>query len=275
MMAKRLGTTYRPGARSKDWRKVKHRRRAEVVIGGYTAGTREPVEHVRLAARRALGRRPPGVRRRCRHGLQPAPAGGAEGPLRRRCASKHCPFDPPPPTAYRRGAVWIEPVLGAHVELTEFTNDGYVRQSSFIELIEPSTTRPHPSTRAVEYGGGPARTVLGWGARDDRRAPPRLDAADPLAAWRSRFVTPDGLVYLDGNSLGMTPIAALERLQTVVGGEWAEGLIRSWDHWLDLPRQVGDRLAPIIGAPAGDGRRPRLDDREPVPGRPRRLGPRR
>ena len=49
----------------------------------------------------------------------------------------------------------------------------------------------------------------------------------------------------------MTPIAALERLQTVAGGEWAEDLIRSWDHWLDLPRRVGDRLAPIIGAPAG------------------------
>lgn len=78
-----------------------------------------------------------------------------------------------------------------------------------------------------------------------------LDAADPLASWRSRFVTPEGLVYLDGNSLGMTPIAALERLQTVAGGEWAEGLIRSWSHWLDLPRRVGDRLAPIIGAPAG------------------------
>ena len=77
------------------------------------------------------------------------------------------------------------------------------------------------------------------------------DAADPLAAWRRRFVTPEGVVYLDGNSLGMTPIAALERLSAVAGGEWAEGLIRSWDHWLDLPRRVGDRLAPIIGAPAG------------------------
>ena len=54
--------------------------------------------------------------------------------------------------------------------------------------------------------------------------------------------------------------------------EWAEGLIRSWDHWLDLPRRVGDRLAPIIGAPAGLGRRPRLDDGEPVPARPRRPG---
>jgi kynureninase len=84
--------------------------------------------------------------------------------------------------------------------------------------------------------------------RDEAAA---LDAADPLASWRSRFVTPDGIVYLDGNSLGMAPRATLERLQEVAGHEWAEGLIRSWDHWLDLPRRVGDRLAPIVGAPAG------------------------
>jgi len=78
-----------------------------------------------------------------------------------------------------------------------------------------------------------------------------LDAGDPLASWRDRFVTPDGLVYLDGNSLGMAPRAALERLAEVAGTEWADGLIRSWDHWLDLPRRVGDRLGPIIGAPPG------------------------
>ncbi|MET0325908.1 MAG: kynureninase [Ilumatobacteraceae bacterium] len=84
-----------------------------------------------------------------------------------------------------------------------------------------------------------------------RAAAEALDAADPLAPWRDRFVTPDGLVYLDGNSLGMAPVAALDRLAEVAGTDWAQGLIRSWDHWLDLPRQVGDRLAPIIGAPAG------------------------
>jgi kynureninase len=84
--------------------------------------------------------------------------------------------------------------------------------------------------------------------RDDALA---LDAADELAPWRTRFVTPDGLVYLDGNSLGMAPHAALERLATVAGEEWAGGLIRSWSHWLDLPRRVGDRLAPVIGAPTG------------------------
>ncbi len=78
-----------------------------------------------------------------------------------------------------------------------------------------------------------------------------LDAADPLGSWRERFVTPPGLVYLDGNSLGMTPRATVDRLQEVAGTEWAEGLIRAWDHWVDLPRRVGDRVAPIVGAPAG------------------------
>jgi kynureninase len=91
----------------------------------------------------------------------------------------------------------------------------------------------------------------GTAAMIERAEVEALDAADPLAAWRAHFVTPDGLVYLDGNSLGMTPIAALERLQTVAGGEWAEGLIRSWERWVDLPLAVGDRLAPIIGAPPG------------------------
>ncbi len=78
-----------------------------------------------------------------------------------------------------------------------------------------------------------------------------MDAADPLGAWRERFVTPEGLVYLDGNSLGMAPRAALDALAAVAGEEWADGLIRSWDHWVDLPARVGDRLSPIIGAPAG------------------------
>ena len=84
--------------------------------------------------------------------------------------------------------------------------------------------------------------------RDEAAA---LDAVDPLAPWRERFVTPDGIVYLDGNSLGMAPRVTLDRVADVAGREWADGLIRSWDHWLDLPRRVGDRLAPVVGAPAG------------------------
>lgn len=84
----------------------------------------------------------------------------------------------------------------------------------------------------------------------ERSAADRLDNDDILAAWRLEFVDP-GVVYLDGNSLGMAPVAAIDRVGTVLNTEWAEGLIRSWDHWLDLPSRAGDRLAPIIGAPPG------------------------
>ena len=60
-------------------------------------------------------------------------------------------------------------------------------------------------------------------------------------------------MYLDGNSLGMAPRATLDRIAGVAAEEWAHGLIRSWQQgqWLDLPTRVGDRLAPVIGAPAG------------------------
>ena len=78
-----------------------------------------------------------------------------------------------------------------------------------------------------------------------------LDAADELAPWRDEFVIPEGLVYLDGNSLGMASQRALDRLRHVAEHEWATGLISSWDEWLDRPRQVGDALARLIGAPAG------------------------
>jgi kynureninase len=92
----------------------------------------------------------------------------------------------------------------------------------------------------------------------DRARALALDAADPLAGWRDQFdLTAPGLhgrdlVYLDGNSLGRTPLRTIERLDAVVRGEWARDLIRSWDHWLDLPQRVGDRLAPLIGAGAGE-----------------------
>lgn len=80
-----------------------------------------------------------------------------------------------------------------------------------------------------------------------------LDAADDLGAWRSEFhiVDPD-LAYLDGNSLGMPPKRTLERVTALIEEEWAGGLIHSWQHWLDLPQRVGDQLAPLIGAHAGE-----------------------
>lgn len=87
----------------------------------------------------------------------------------------------------------------------------------------------------------------------DRAAAEALDAADPLAAFRDRFYIPnDKVIYLDGNSLGMPPKRTLERLREVYENDWATGLIRSWDHWLDLPQRVGNTLAPLIGADAGE-----------------------
>ncbi|WP_332877361.1 kynureninase [Massilia sp. S19_KUP03_FR1] len=76
------------------------------------------------------------------------------------------------------------------------------------------------------------------------------DAADPLAAQRARFALPDGVIYLDGNSLGARPKAALQRAQEVLVAEWGDGLIRSWNTagWYDLPIRLGSMLAPLIGA---------------------------
>jgi kynureninase len=84
--------------------------------------------------------------------------------------------------------------------------------------------------------------------------PAALDAADPLAAFRGRFVIPDSeLIYLDGNSLGRPPLAALEGLARVASEEWAGELIRGWDHWLDAPLRVGDLLGTeLLGAEPGE-----------------------
>ncbi len=86
---------------------------------------------------------------------------------------------------------------------------------------------------------------------DLEHALPR-DAEDPLGPYRDRFVSPDpALVYLDGNSLGRPPQAALEAVRRA-GETWAASLIRGWDEWLDAPLRVGDELAPIIGARPGE-----------------------
>ena len=81
-----------------------------------------------------------------------------------------------------------------------------------------------------------------------------LDRADPLAARRADFILPDGVIYLDGNSLGPVTHRAKARVAEAVGAEWADGLIRSWNTagWIDLPMRVAARIAPLIGAAADD-----------------------
>ncbi|MGX1302266.1 kynureninase [Streptomyces albogriseolus] len=83
----------------------------------------------------------------------------------------------------------------------------------------------------------------------------KLDAGDELAAERAEFVLdgPDGAVYLDGNSLGALPVAVPGRVADVVGRQWGEMRIRSWTEsgWWTAPERIGDRIAPLVGAAAG------------------------
>ena len=76
------------------------------------------------------------------------------------------------------------------------------------------------------------------------------DAADPLRPLRARFHLPEGLIYLDGNSLGPMPRAAPARLGRVIEEEWGEELIRSWNSrdWIGAPQRIGALIAPLIGA---------------------------
>src|SRR6476620_1631958 len=83
--------------------------------------------------------------------------------------------------------------------------------------------------------------------RDDCLA---LDRADPLARARARFVLPEGVNYLDGNSLGARPRGVAERVARTIEDEWGTGLIRSWNAagWYESPGRIGAKLAPLLGA---------------------------
>lgn len=87
----------------------------------------------------------------------------------------------------------------------------------------------------------------------------RLDRESPLAHTRERFRVPEGVVYLDGNSLGAVPVGVADRLSRVVEDEWGTGLIRSWNplpdgggDWIGLSRRVSARIAPLLGVDAAD-----------------------
>jgi bifunctional non-homologous end joining protein LigD len=133
VMAKRLGSPYVPGKRSPNWRKIKNRRRIDVVIGGFTTGDGNRASTFgsllvgrydgdRLAFAGGVGT-----------GFDQATLESLKARLGD-LATSDCPFDPPPPTAYRRNATWVEPKLTAAIEMTEFTNDGLVRHASFVQV---------------------------------------------------------------------------------------------------------------------------------------------
>jgi kynureninase len=79
-----------------------------------------------------------------------------------------------------------------------------------------------------------------------------LDAQDPLASKRELFHLPDGLIYLDGNSLGALPRSLSKRMQQAVTSEWGNGLIRSWNDagWYEATSRVGKQIAALVGAKA-------------------------
>jgi len=82
----------------------------------------------------------------------------------------------------------------------------------------------------------------------------RLDDNDPLAGYRQRFyIADDGLIYMDGNSLGRLPLETVRRLEQVVQEQWGQALIRSWGQgWFDASVTVGDKIAALVGASTGE-----------------------
>ena len=81
-----------------------------------------------------------------------------------------------------------------------------------------------------------------------------LDAADPLRSLKDLFTLPEGVTYLDGNSLGAMPKATASRVQQVIAAEWGQDLIKSWNTagWIDMPGRIGDKIARLVGAGEGE-----------------------
>lgn len=98
-----------------------------------------------------------------------------------------------------------------------------------------------------------AATTKAEGNATDLAAVTALDQADKLASERAKFQLPEGVIYLDGNSLGALPKAAPARVAEIVEKEWGEGLIKSWSEagWYSKPVELGDRIGGLIGAAPG------------------------
>lgn len=82
----------------------------------------------------------------------------------------------------------------------------------------------------------------------------QMDSADPLKSFADQFHIPNGVIYLDGNSLGVMPKSAPDAIAKTVTDEWGNGLIRSWNDagWVAMPTKIGDMLAKLLGADAGE-----------------------
>ena len=135
VIAKRIDSRYRPGTRSKDWRKIKNRTSVELTIGGFTAGTGNRADTFGALL----------VGQPTEEGLRFAGGVGTGfdqrslATLRSRLdalVTDTCPFVPSPPTSVARTATWVAPVLSASIEIAEFTNDGLVRHATFIGLTD-------------------------------------------------------------------------------------------------------------------------------------------
>lgn len=87
----------------------------------------------------------------------------------------------------------------------------------------------------------------------DRAAVEAMDARDPLRSMRDRFILPDGVIYLDGNSLGAASVAAYDEIDKAAREEWGQHLIRAWnwDGWFEMPLELGDKIGQLIGAAPG------------------------
>ncbi|MCE9621212.1 MAG: non-homologous end-joining DNA ligase [Actinomycetia bacterium] len=135
VMAKRLGSPYVPGKRSPNWRKVKNRTQIEVVIGGFNTGTGNrastfgallvgiPAADGTLTYTGGVGT-----------GFTQARLESLLKELRSRVVPD-CPFATTPPRSHTGDATWVRPEMRALIEIAEFTNEGYVRHASFLELI--------------------------------------------------------------------------------------------------------------------------------------------
>ena len=97
------------------------------------------------------------------------------------------------------------------------------------------------------------RDRLARAAVSERERAAQLDAEDPLAGFRERFVIEDPeLIYLDGNSLGRLPRATRDRTNALLD-QWGGELVRGWDEWIELPERVGDLIgAAVLGAKPGE-----------------------